>query len=73
MGVYPAFNATFITFGLSAMKIPFSGSKRLRNCASVRLANILMSGWDNDDISMMGMGYSLFSFAKIGNINEIPK
>ena len=37
-GVYPASSARAITLGLSAMKIPFSGSRRLRSCACVRRA-----------------------------------
>lgn len=37
-GGQPASSAVWITFGLSAMKTPFSGSSRFRSCACVSLA-----------------------------------
>jgi len=37
-GIYPAFSAVVMTLGLSAMKMPFSGSARLRSWVSVSRA-----------------------------------
>ena len=59
-GSYPASNATRITFGLSAMNRPLSGSMRLRNWASVRVENTSIPGCDKEDISIMGI--RLYSF-----------
>ena len=59
-GQYPASSATFITLGLSAMNIPFSGSIRLRNCASVSVPNISAPGCSSDVISIIGMFSCIF-------------
>ena len=45
--------ATWITFGLSAMKIPFSGSSLLRSCASVRTPKISTPGSLSECMRMM--------------------
>ena len=52
-GAYPASSARVITLGLSAIKMPFSGSRRLRSCASVKRANASSPGSEKSVISMM--------------------
>ena len=71
-GSYPAFSATWITFGLSAMKMPFDGSKRFRNWASVRVAKTSTPGWLSEVISMMGITflYVILSLFKQFNVVE---
>jgi hypothetical protein len=54
-GSYPALRATLITLGLSAIKMPFSGSMRLRNCASVSVAKISTPGCCKEVISMIAI------------------
>ena len=54
-GSQPASRATRITFGLSAIKRPFSGSSSIRSWASVSVLNIWIPGSLSDVISMMGI------------------
>ena len=51
----PAASATRITFSLSTMKTPFSGSSLLRSCASVRCAYTATSGTSRLSISITFM------------------
>ena len=53
MGVYPASSARVMTLGLSAIKIPLSGSCRFSSCLSVSLAYTSSSRAEKSVISMI--------------------
>ena len=53
IGLHPESNARSITFGLSAIKIPFSGSARFKSCISEILAYTSSSGALKSVISMI--------------------
>jgi len=60
-GTQPASSAVPMTLGLSAMKMPFSGSSLLRSCASVKRVYTASSGIFRSVTSMiLGMVNSCF-------------